>query len=338
MEENMKTFAGYQKGINLGGWLSQCVSYDEEHFNTFITKKDIEQIASWGLDHIRLPVDFDVLENHHHLIENCISWCKEYGLKIILDLHKTKGFMFDIKAVPDPDKFFTDKSLQDDFVEIWRDLIIRYGKYKDMIAFELLNEVVKADFAKKWNEIAERTIKMIREYEKDAYILVGGVWHNSINAVPMLDAPYDEYIVYNFHCYEPLCFTHQHATWVDNIDFDLNYPAPIELYREKSFALNQNQAGAVFSEKLKEIGPEFFDIMFKSAIEYAEKNNAPLYCGEYGVIDQAPVKDTVNWLKDINSIFTKYGIGRALWNYKQKDFGIIDEHYSSVKDEMIKYL
>ena len=40
----MRRFEGYQKGINLGGWLSQCVSYSKEHFDGFITKKDIENI------------------------------------------------------------------------------------------------------------------------------------------------------------------------------------------------------------------------------------------------------------------------------------------------------
>ena len=56
----MRIFEGYQRGVNLGGWLSQCVSYDEKHFEGFITKKDIETIASYGLDHVRLPVDYDV--------------------------------------------------------------------------------------------------------------------------------------------------------------------------------------------------------------------------------------------------------------------------------------
>ena len=52
----MRDFKGYLKGINLGGWLSQCgKKYNEEHYNTFITKKDIDLIASWGMDHVRLP-------------------------------------------------------------------------------------------------------------------------------------------------------------------------------------------------------------------------------------------------------------------------------------------
>ena len=43
-------------------------------------------------------------------------------------------------------------------------------------------------------------------------------------------------------------------------------------------------------------------------------------------------------LKDINTVFVKYGIGRALWNYKEKDFGITDPHLADIRDEMEKYL
>ena len=56
----MRIFENFQKGVNLGGWISQFDKYDKEHFDTFITKKDIEYIASLGFDHVRVPVDYNV--------------------------------------------------------------------------------------------------------------------------------------------------------------------------------------------------------------------------------------------------------------------------------------
>ena len=53
----MRIFENFQKGVNLGGWISQFAKYDKEHFDTFITEKDIEYIASLGFDHVRVPVD-----------------------------------------------------------------------------------------------------------------------------------------------------------------------------------------------------------------------------------------------------------------------------------------
>ena len=52
----MKKFDGYKAGVNLGGWISQFRQAKKEHFDSFITEEDIKQIASWGMDHVRLPL------------------------------------------------------------------------------------------------------------------------------------------------------------------------------------------------------------------------------------------------------------------------------------------
>ncbi len=345
----MRRFEGYRKGINLGGWLSQCVSYDKEHFDSFITKEDIERIASFGLDHIRLPIDYDVFMNEAEdgdtpneeglaHIDDCIGWCKEYGLNMILDLHKAKGYMFDTQAVSDPDRFFKDAGLQETFYETWEMFAKRYINERDL-TFELLNEVVNGDFRSKWNEIAANAIKKIRSIDAGRKIIIGGVHYNNVFAVSGLEVPVDDNIIFNFHCYEPLCFTHQKAYWVEGMtkDYDMFYPADVETIRRKSEEFSPDHMGAVFHESLDNGGP-LFETIFKPACEYAEKNNVPLYCGEYGVIDQAPLPDTLAWMKDIHAAFEKYGIGRALWNYKNKDFGIVDDHYAPVLQEMIKVL
>ena len=76
---------------------------------------------------------------------------------------------------------------------------------------------------------------------------------------------------------------------------------------------------------MRPIGPAFFEGLFKPALEVARERDIPLYCGEYGVIDLADREDAVRWLSDIHDTFEKYAIGRALWNYKEKDFGIAGE-------------
>ena len=47
---------GFYKGVNLGGWFSQC-DYSRERLDNFITEKDFAQIAAWGFDHVRIPID-----------------------------------------------------------------------------------------------------------------------------------------------------------------------------------------------------------------------------------------------------------------------------------------
>ena len=75
----MRKFEGYQKGVNLGGWLSQADEKTKEHYDTFILREDIEKIASWGCDHVRLPIDYiviesedgDMLEDGYAYVDNC---------------------------------------------------------------------------------------------------------------------------------------------------------------------------------------------------------------------------------------------------------------------------
>ena len=104
----MRVFENFQKGVNLGGWISQFAKYDINHFETFITKKDIEYIASLGFDHVRVPVDYNVLEDEegnpiesgYTYLKNCCEWCKEYGLHMLIDLHECYGYSFDPIAIP----------------------------------------------------------------------------------------------------------------------------------------------------------------------------------------------------------------------------------------------
>ncbi len=344
----MKRFDGFMKGVNLGGWLSQCISYDKEYFDTFITEEDIKKIASWGLDHVRVPVDYNIVENEDGAykeegfayISKCISWCESYGLHMILDLHKTYGYTFDPLDNGDLEEFFHNEELQARFIKLWKEFARRYGSHSDTVAFELLNEIVSPSVSDAWNEIANRTIEAIREDAKDTYVIFGGVCYNNVNSVKLLAKPYDDKVVYNFHFYEPLAFTHQKAYWVENMspDFEIGYPDTKEKYMDSSEFLSNELVGALNEFSLDMMDRKFMEAMMSSAVEAAEKNNAYLYCGEYGVIDQAPLEDTLRWFEDIHETFEHYGIGRAVWNYKQKDFGMVDEHYKPIQKELIKNL
>lgn len=341
----MRIAEGFQKGINLGGWLSQG-ALDKEYLDTFIQEEDLARIASWGADHVRLPIDYENIEyedgrtkeSGFAYIDNCIRWCRNYHLNLVLDLHKTYGYIFD-----DPEyskDFFHSIPLQERFLTLWNTIIHRYANDTDIIMFELLNEVVPLDVVDEWNTLALKAIQVIRKVSPTARILYGGVGYNAVTSIKKLMPPADEYIVYNFHCYEPLIFTHQTAHWVLDMpaDFHITYPGDFNEYMRLSKGMRGAMTGALADESLHltTLGPDFFERMFQDGIEAAIRLDVPLYCGEYGVIDQAPPEDTVRWFHDINSVFTKYGIGRAVWTYKEKDFGIVGSHYDSVRNALIQ--
>ena len=139
-----------------------------------------------------------------------------------------------------------------------------------------------------------------------------------------------------------MVFTHQSAYWVTGMtsDFHIEYPGDFNDYMEKSRQIEGCMHGAITESSLglNSIGPDLFEKMFLDGIKAVEERDGFMYCGEYGVIDQAPLDGTLNWYKDIHSVFEKYGIGRAAWNYKEKDYGLEGEHYAPIINELVKYL
>ena len=343
----MKQFSGYMHGVNLGGWLSQC-NYKKEHLDSFIVEDDIKTIAGWKLDHVRLPVDYNIfqnddgtfVENGFAYIQNCIDWCKKYNLNMILDLHKTAGFSFDKdeKEIG----FFDSADLQKMFYELWTEFAKRYSKYEDMLCFELLNEVTDKSYCQKWNAIAKECINRIRKVSPTVKILVGSYWNNSVSAIKDLDPPADKNIIYNFHCYEPFIFTHQGAGWLGpNMDraFKMAFDSTYAQYTEWTIKyISEQNANFGGFEQDKTPDSSYFKTIFKDALEVAAERNVMLYCGEYGVIENASPEDTVKWYKAVSQVFNEYGIGRAAWSYKKMNFGLSDSRLDSCREELLKLL
>ncbi|MHB1154235.1 MAG: glycoside hydrolase family 5 protein [Eubacteriales bacterium] len=95
---------GYMAGANLGHWISQYGSKSHDHFSNYITESDIKRISEWGMDHVRLPVDYFLFEDDANpgfyredgliYIDRCIEWCNKYNINLVLDLHHAPGFFF----------------------------------------------------------------------------------------------------------------------------------------------------------------------------------------------------------------------------------------------------
>ncbi len=330
----MKKWIGYEKGINLGGWLSQCC-HTKEHYDSFITEDDIKKISEWGLDHIRVPVDYNLVENEDGTyrpegfvyIQKVIDWCGRYDLNMVLDLHKTAGYSFD--AGEKEEGFFVSREYQERFYKLWEEFARRYGKYGHRLAFELLNEVVDSNLCEKWNEIAGQCIARIRKIVPTISILVGSYWNNCVAAVKDLPLPQDKNIIYNFHCYEPLIFTHQGAGWVAGMkeDFRFSIDSTYEKVLEETEQLLPEQTN-IFPKNLDRNQPlkeQFFIEFFEEAVRVARERGTTLYCGEYGVIDRAEPRQAALWVKYINKAFDYYGIGRAIWSYKGMDYEVTKE-------------
>ena len=311
---------GFYRGVNLGGWMSQC-DYSAERLDGFITEPDFEQIARWGFDHVRIPIDYNVIQNEDgsmkeeglRRIDRALALCEKYGLRAVLDLHKTQGFSFD--AAEGEEGFFASEKYQAFFYAVWECFAARYGAMHERVAFELLNEVTEKAYLPAWKRISAECIRRIRALAPQTIILLGSYHHNSAKTLEALDAPQDERVLYNFHCYEPIEFTHQGAHWMESL--------------KDRYGVGAEACG---------VSERFFEDFLASAFAKAEREGAELYCGEYGVIDVVPPEEALKWFRALHAVLERHGVSRAVWSYRQMDFGLSDARLDGVRDELLTLL
>ena len=66
------------------------------HWNTWITQSDFQQIAAAGLNHVRIPVGYwaaaplpgdPYVQGQLPILDRAITWARAAGLKVMIDLH-----------------------------------------------------------------------------------------------------------------------------------------------------------------------------------------------------------------------------------------------------------
>ena len=330
----MKKIKGFERGMGIGGWLTNYKRFnvlpldkrlditigDMEHFESYITEKDIINIKKMGLDHVRLGFDQIVLEEAPYkyrkeifkLLTSFVSWCEKHGLNVVLNLHKAIGNYCDIE---EEETLFDSERLWDRFVALWLELEKTF-KDKSLVMFELLNEVRDID-PEMWNRLAEKTINAIREVNKERKIIIGPTEWNSPWTLKHLKVFDDENVIYTFHMYAPGEFTHQRGVlhWKQlYYNRALEYPCDhIEKYREyHRIVFDNNNAYPTFDKMdIKFIG-EFLQPAFDFAREHPDKI---LWCGEFGTIRHADMTSRENYMHDIIYLLKKNDIPYSVWNY-----------------------
>ncbi len=317
----MKQLNGYMAGANLGHWISQYGQQGEAHFDSYITEPDIARMASWGMDHVRLPVDYFFFERDDNpgvyreerlsYIDNCLCWCKKNGMNLILDLHHAPGFAF---AMQDADKtLMTQAETQERYLAIWAFFAQRYQNEGDNLVFELLNELVWKDSIP-WNGLWKRAVDVIQRVNTERRVIVGSNYYNSVTELCNLAVTENPNVIYTFHMYEPFLFTHQTAPWVERT---AAYCVPVE------YPVDIPKHSAFFTEGIPPLlqkhslaGKDFIAEFIQPAKDWLEQHDGILYCGEYGVFHAADLASTVRFHEDVAALFLPLGIGRAVWSYR----------------------
>lgn len=323
------------KGLNLGGWFSQVDCIEEKdphsfpglqkHIQTFLGPEDFARIQKWGFNHVRLPVDYFNMfqgaelkpdEGMFKLLDKALDDAAKAGLQVILDLHKCPGHDFH-KGTVEEQPFFVDPACRADAGRVWTYLAERYAD-RPTVMMEILNEPTATD-SQVWDKVKDEMFWHIRKAAPKNTIVVGSNRWNSASEFDYLTPLEDDNVLYSFHFYNPVVFTHQKAPWIHNnaFNFDLPYPGEYNLPGELGNRLPKDQGYWDRSRMEQELD---------AVLRFRARYKVPVACNEFGVFSGGPARvSQMNWMNDFMAILRDAGIGYSYWNYKNLDFGVISQ-------------
>ena len=187
--------------------------------DNYITRKDIEYIASTGANTIRLPFHYKLFTDEDYMgltsaqdgfarVDSVVNWCRDNNLYLILDMHDAPGGQTGDNIDDSygyPWLFESEKS-QQLFCDIWKKIAERYKNETVILGYELINEPIAHYFENadelnaKLEPLHKRAVKAIREVDNNHIILLGAPQWNS-NFSVFTDASYDDKLMYTCHRY-----------------------------------------------------------------------------------------------------------------------------------------
>ncbi len=195
------------------------------------TKADIDSLAAWGFNSVRLPMHYNLftlpveeepvpgkhtwLKKGFDLTDNLLSWCKANKIYLILDLHAAPGGQGNDNAIADRDtskpSLWQSELNRQKTIALWEKLASRYANEEWIGAYDLINEpnwgfenaTDKNGCAENKNEPLTQLLKdittAIRKVDKKHIIIIeGNCWGNNYdNMFPL----WDDNLIMSFHKY-----------------------------------------------------------------------------------------------------------------------------------------
>jgi hypothetical protein len=194
-----------------------------------ITKRDIDSLAAWGFNSIRLPMHYNLytppieeekegaitfMEKGFQMTDDLLKWCAANKMYLILDLHAAPGGQGKDANISDYDEtkpsLWESEANKKKIIAFWAELARRYKDEPWIGGYDIINEP-------NWNftgtningcdensnaplrELMVDITKAIREVDKNHLVIIeGNCWGNNYNGIFPL---WDENMALSFHKY-----------------------------------------------------------------------------------------------------------------------------------------
>ncbi len=308
----------FSRGFNFSGWF-ELYGVEEIPFGRY-TEQDFADIKGLGADVIRLPVhfhrvtggapDYTIDPLFFRFLDKAVDWAEKYEIYIIIDFHfsepgQSMDEVYDRMLFP-----------------VWAQIAQRYRDRSDYVVYEILNEPFGIT-DRRWGEVQGRAIETIRRYDTKHAIVVtyaGGGGYNDIEKLNSLPRYSDTNLIYTFHFYEPMLFTHQGADWVGpGMASVAGIPFPPDRSRMPRFLseFKDTWVEYLYNNYSSEGDPSRIYRALDRIVTFSRQRNVPVYCGEFGVIrlNNAHQEDRVRWFQLLATALDERGISRTSWDY-----------------------
>lgn len=137
-------------------WLNRKLSATKltarlsEHRETYITETDFANIASHGINMVRIPVPYFIFGDRPpfsgciEYLDRAFEWAEKYGIQILVDLHTVPGSQngYDNGGITGVCKWCKNSKEVEFVLSVLERLAQRYGTNRGLFGIEVLNEPI----------------------------------------------------------------------------------------------------------------------------------------------------------------------------------------------------
>ncbi len=192
----------------------------------------------------------------------------------------------------------------------------------DKLFFELANEPGITD-GRRWSDLQDALRRAVRAEAPGRTLLLTASPTSTAAALAALAPSADGNVVYAFHLYQPMVFTHQGADWPGASQYKgfagLEYPP-----NAANIASIARHADPGSLDQYARIGGQMMGREIDDAGAWAAAHHVPVSVTEFGVFRRAPPASRAAWLEEARHRLEAASFGWTLWEY-EGGFGIKPE-------------
>ena len=319
-----------KRGVNLSSFYAQTRDISQARLDAYMTVGDMRALKAAGFDHVRLSINPALLiaspktgtlrDGPMASLDKTVGQLLDAGLNVLLDIHAEEDWKAGLTHGDDG---------ASNLYAFWLNFAAHYAKSDpERVFFEILNEPSMDDLYR-WEGIQDRAVAMIRRVAPQHTIIATAAAWGHQDGLLAMEPVRDENVIYTFHDYDPMWFTHQGATWSTTSWAFLHgvpYPSTPQNIQP---VLNQEPDERVRLEVERygedQWGPARVQTEVDAIARWAEERNVPLYCGEFGAFkDHSDPKMRAAWINDTRTALESRQIGWAMWDY-DGNFGLANK-------------